>query len=127
MSLNLSWLAKLAVVALIAYGALGAWQHRAISHGPGVVAPNAPQQRLLDESQRRAFTHNEHQITPLAEFSLAARVLGNERYRLSGGAEIAPLDLALAWGPMSDESVLEQMEFEHGNRWLSWYPQNVAL
>jgi hypothetical protein len=47
-------------------------------------------------------------------------VLGAERYRFDRGAELAPVDLALGWGPMSDTAVLEQIEISQSNRFYFW-------
>lgn len=61
------------------------------------------------------------QITPLAEYAIEARVLGRKNYS-DAGARFSPMDLALGWGPMSDEKVLSSLDFRQSGRWYhySW-------
>lgn len=108
---------------LVAYGAWQWWTTRAVSPGPGVVAPKAPLQVDLDGAPE--FTRRDYLFRPLARFRIEARVLGVERYRLGREAELSPLDVALGWGPMSDDRVLSQLAISQGNRfyYYSWKDQ----
>ena len=56
------------------------------------------------ESTAPAFRFNDYTIHPLASFQATARVLGAEHYRLGREAELAPVDLALGWGPMAEDA-----------------------
>ncbi len=91
---------------------------RPIEHAPGVVAPDAPRQRLLADVPGVRVA--EYELTPRAEFSATVRVLGRERYRLDMLAGIAPVDFAVGWGPMSDSRVLEEFELTQTNRFFLW-------
>lgn len=97
----------------------------AVSHAPGVLVAQAPQQTAVRD--QAPFDHGEYRITPLAGFALQARVLGREDYRLDREADLSPVDLALGWGPMSDEAVLEQIEISQGGRWYRWRAQGMPL
>jgi len=44
-------------------------------------------------------------------------VLSREDYRWDAGADLAPMDLALGWGSMSDQAVLDRIEISQGARW----------
>ncbi len=108
--------------ALVVLGALQfawRWDQRAIEHEPGILVPGAPRQVNLSAAP---FEFNEFQITPRAGFDLYARVLSSERYRFDAGARLSPVDLALGWGPMSDQAVVDQIKISQGARWytLSW-------
>ena len=61
-------------------------------------------------------------LQPLAGFSIQARVLGREDYRLGREAEFSPTDLALGWGRMTEDAVLGQLQISQGGRWYrySW-------
>lgn len=59
-------------------------------------------------------------ITPLAGFSLAGRVLSTEGYRAGKEARISPLDLAIGWGPMTQSQVIDQLDIQQGGRWYTW-------
>ena len=64
--------------------------------------------------------------TPLAGFSIEARVLGSETYRLDREAAFAPLDLALGWGRMTDDAVLSRLQLSQGGRWYRYRWQGDA-
>ena len=93
-------------------------QNRVIAQADGVVAGTDPIQRNLNNTQ--AFSHEGYSFTPLANFSLEARVLSRKKYSLGREAELSPLDLALGWGPMSDNQVLEKIDISQGNRFYYW-------
>lgn len=59
-------------------------------------------------------------LTPLAGFSVDARVLGREDYRLGREADFSPTDLALGWGRMTDDAVLAQLSLSQGGRWYHY-------
>lgn len=111
---------RLLLVALIGFGAWQWWTTRPASQPPGVVAPAAPLQVDLDGAA--AFELHGHRLTPLARFRVEARVLGVEHYRLDREAALAPVDLALGWGPMSDDRVLSRLRISQGHRfyYYSW-------
>ena len=59
-------------------------------------------------------------VTPLAGFSVEARVLGLEPYSLGREAEYSPADLAVGWGRMRDDAVLDRLSFRHGGRFFRY-------
>lgn len=59
-------------------------------------------------------------VSPLAGFSVQARVLGREDYRLDRGARYAPTDLALGWGPMSRPGLAQRLDVSQGSRWYRY-------
>lgn len=105
-------------VALIGYGAFQHFQNGEVIHGVGEVAPDEPQQRMLDN----AAVQNIHgyDITPLATFKVKARVLSSTNYYMGREADLSPVDFALGWGPMSDELVLNKIDISQSNRFYFW-------
>jgi hypothetical protein len=91
------------------------WTRREIVHGPGVLVPELPRQRPVDALP--AIGLLDYKLTPRARFELRARVLSREDYRWDAGAGLAPMDLALGWGAMSDQVVLDRIEISQGARW----------
>jgi hypothetical protein len=59
-------------------------------------------------------------ITKVARYAMTARVLGVETYRWDAAADVAPVDLALAWGPVADPWVVSQLKVTQGGRWYHW-------
>ena len=104
---------------ICAFGAWFAWRDRAIERLPGVLVPDAPRQKLLDGTAP-PFHKDRYEIKALAEFAVEARVLGREDYRFDAGADLAPVDLALGWGPMSDSAVLAEIAIHQRNRFYYW-------
>lgn len=121
---GLSW-RRLAFILLIAWGAYHHWQQRAEQHGPGVIAADSPLQQSI--SHPNTFQLNDYSITPLADFSLQARVLSTQRYSLDRAAQLAPVDLALGWGRMSDETVLSKISISQSGRFYFWRVEQFPI
>ena len=58
--------------------------------------------------------------TPLAGFSIEARVLGREDYRFDREADYAPTDLALGWGRMTEDAVVARLDIRQSGRWYRY-------
>lgn len=93
--------------------------------GAGVRAPDPPSQRPIEDPI--GFALNGYQVTPLADFALRAKVLGREDYRIDREAELSPMDLALGWGPMSDEDVLATIDISQSGRWYRWRAEHLPI
>jgi hypothetical protein len=106
-------------IAVLVLGAWHFWTTREVAQPPGILVAAAPEQSQIDDAPPR-LSRPGYRITALQRFSLEARVLGVERYRFDRGAELAPVDLALGWGPMSDTGVLEQVDISQSNRFYFW-------
>lgn len=99
--------------------------HRPVTHGPGQIAPSAPVQQPADGVTR--FGHGEFTVRPLAEFQLTARVLSRKNYSLGKDAKLCPVDLALGWGPMSDEAVLSDLSISQFDRCYMWSMRELSV
>lgn len=75
---------------------------------------------LQEETDRPPFEHKGFTITPKSAFQIEARVLSKRRYLWGDGSELAPVDLALGWGPMSNYHVLKHLKISQFNRWYSY-------
>jgi hypothetical protein len=81
------------------------------------------QEDLITEDPRQeatgeeSFQHKDYKIIPRRTFYLEARVLSKRRYRTGHEANLAPFDLALGWGPMSDDTILKDIKITQSNRW----------
>ncbi|WP_240656904.1 hypothetical protein [Neptunomonas marina] len=108
------------IIILIALACGFMWYNKEgpATYGPGIVAPSSPVQR--DFSAPPSFTFDRYSITELASFDIEARVLGRENYSSDRGAELSPMDLALGWGRMSDESVLADINIRQSGRFYFW-------
>ena len=113
--------ARKLLLALAALLVIAAWQHahRPIVRDPGVLVADEPLQETIDS---RLFTlqKDSYSLKPLAKFSLSARVLSRADYRWDEGAALAPVDLALGWGRMSDTAVLDKIDISQSGRFYFW-------
>ena len=98
---------------------------------PGVLIKNDPHQTSVQNIRRvcgndKGFEKSGYIYNPLASFRIQARVLGMKRYYSYSGpaAIVAPYDLAVGWGPMSDQSVLDQLKISQGNRFYFYEWEN---
>jgi hypothetical protein len=109
------------LLALAALLVLALWQHahRPVAHEPGVLVADAPLQEGLDAS---ATLHekNGYTIKPLARFALSARVLSRADYSWDTEAALAPVDLALGWGRMSDSAIIDKIDISQSGRFYNW-------
>ncbi len=105
----------------------GWWQSQPsdIELPAGAKAPESPIQLSLRNAQ--TFDFNGFQVEPLASFELSAKVLSKKRYRTDRGAEVAPFDLALGWGVMSDQSVVDQLHIRQTGRWYIYRSKGNSL
>ena len=89
-----------------------------VSMGPGVMVSETPRQENIDSPTN--FRIDEYTITEIAKFDIKAKVLSKKNYRTGRETDLSPTDLALGWGNMSDESILEKIKISQSNRWYRW-------
>jgi hypothetical protein len=90
-----------------------------IDRDPGEIAAADPLQSELEAPQ--TLTQGDFQLLPQAQFSAEVRVLSRERFRLGPLADVSPLDIAVGWGPMSDSTVLADLDISQANRFYFWH------
>ena len=103
------------------------WNSREIIHEPGILVPEQPRQQ--DPGSAETIVIGEYRLTPRAVFDLRARVLSRENYRWGSESDLSPMDLALGWGVMSDQQVLDRITISQGTRWYFTryeYPAPIA-
>ena len=113
---------------LVIASLFGAWNwwtsEREVARPPGIIAPAEPEQHdLVPPPQITALGHT---FFARARYDITARVLRKEIYRLDGGANLAPVDLGVGWGPMSDTRVIDELEFSQMGRFLYWKPKRAG-
>jgi hypothetical protein len=97
------------------------WELRAIHPPDGQIAPLNPVQSDIDASD--SVPHGRWQLTRRARYDITARILSREDYRFDMLADLVPEDLALGWGPMSDNQVLKHFDISQSARFYSWRPR----
>jgi len=64
-------------------------------------------------------------LTPRARYDITARILAREDYRFDRLSDLIPEDLALGWGPMSDNKVIRAFDISQSVRFYSWMPKQA--
>jgi hypothetical protein len=97
--------------------------HRPIARRAGVLVEGSPRQgEARDPTPVRL---GDAVLQPLADFDIEARVLSREDYAFDAGASLAPIDLALGWGRMSDSAVIDALEISQSARYFSYRWRSV--
>jgi hypothetical protein len=131
-------LKKLAVIVLLFVGGYYWYQQQ----GPDIQLENIPLENIAYEGtltvknppiQKKLDGHAQqiragrYTITPLASFQAAARVLGIKHYRINREAELSPVDLALGWGPMTEQAVLDTLLITQSGRFYYWRTEDFPI
>ena len=114
------WRHPILKVFLVSYIAWGAWHwnaNRPVRAPDGVLADAEPQQTMIPEQRLQIGRWT---LTMRATYQLTARVLAREPYHFDAMSDLVPEDLALGWGPMSDNSVLRTIDISQSNRFYYW-------
>jgi hypothetical protein len=93
---------------------------REITHPPGILINSEPHMAIVKTP--RPWKVDGKEIYPLVRFWLQGRVLGSQRYSNDSLSDVCPIDIALGWGPMSDQSILDKLEIAQDNRMLGFDP-----
>ena len=94
-------------------------QHAPVETGPGVLAAEVPQQIDLDDGAM--LRRDGVVLQTRAHFEITARVLSRKDYSGSRDGDLAPVDLALGWGRMSDSDVLAKIDIHQSGRFYYWH------
>jgi hypothetical protein len=89
-----------------------------IKYPAGITAPDQPKQTNLVGTKE--WKLDDFSFRALAEYSIKARVLSRNNFSVGKESEISPFDLALSWGPMSDQSIIDKIDISQRNRWYRW-------
>jgi hypothetical protein len=117
---------RTALLLVLTVGGLwNGWQHwttRSLHPPDGEVAPREPLQADIQTPARAQV--GRWTLTPRARYDIEARILSREDYHFDRLADLIPEDLALGWGPMSDNRVLAAFDISQSARFYSWRPRS---
>ena len=94
------------------------WPEKELRHPAGILCPDEPEQTAVTNPvpwQKDEFT-----ITPLASFKIKAFVLSTNSFSLGRESDLSPMDLALGWGQMSNQPIIDGLDISQSNRWYRW-------
>lgn len=99
------------LIALSLWGGWNWWHHeRHVAHPAGIVVEAGPAIRL-GETRAPWSDDKGFRYESLGAFEGRAMVLARRNYELGEFAALAPTDLALGWGELSDSRIVDQLTF----------------
>jgi hypothetical protein len=110
------------------YVVWGAWYwfaDRPIHAPDGILAQEDPRQ--VDVANGETLHMGRWTLTVRATYQVTARVLSREQYHFDALSDLIPEDLALGWGPMSDNRVLRTIDISQSNRFYYWHTTAKTL
>jgi hypothetical protein len=107
-------LQKLVVFAALSGLVYWVWPAGELRQPPGVRVNREPVQETIPAI---AWNVQGYNVTALASYQINARVLHTKKY-WSDHNDLVPFDVALGWGAMSDQAVLDHLEVSQGNRFF---------
>ena len=123
------WRHPLLKVAALVYIGWGAWNWssgRPFHQPDGVLAADDPQQTNVSTGDKVRV--GRWTLTVRADYQITARILAREHYHFDALSDLVPEDLALGWGPMSDNRMLTAIDISQSNRFYYWRaPANLPL
>jgi hypothetical protein len=115
------WRHPLVKVVLLVYIGWGAWSwysDRPYHPPDGVLAADDPRQADVPDGEKLRL--GRWTLTVRAHYQVTARILSRERYHFDSLSDLIPEDLALGWGPMSDNRILRAIDISQSNRFYYW-------
>lgn len=96
-----------------------------IKHPPGILAPSPPiQKKLLKNSNWEKDGFN---FTAVLDFELEAKVLSIRHYGSDYLSDFCPTDIAVGWGNMSDQSIVDRFDIKQQHRWYVWRTERFPI
>lgn len=102
-------------VIFVLLGIAAAWWYLSGTSTQAVVLPDG------------GLSYPDYRIDAVEAFSIEARVLSRRDYRSGREADLSPTDLALGWGPMSQDRILEHFDIGQSNRWFTWRADSLPI
>lgn len=92
----------------------------------GPLAPDAPLQKGLEEDFEIEWEG--YTIKAVQGFGIEALVLGRQNYSEGDMGSLVPMDLAMAWGKVSDPAWVKHLKVEQSDRVYRWsFPRGTVL
>jgi hypothetical protein len=94
------------------------YPEKVITYPAGITVPEQPKQsNITGTKEWKLYDYN---FKALAGYRIKARVLSRNNFSSGKESELSPFDLALGWGPMSDQTVIDKIDISQSNRWYHW-------
>lgn len=113
---------NICLLAVVIWGIISWVRGPSIHTPPGVLVADEPLQEPCDPPV--VVKVKDYTLTAMAKYTIRARVLHTKHYWVDG-SDLVPYDVALGWGPMSDQAVLDRLEISQSNRFFFYQWQSA--
>lgn len=113
------------LIAAIIFLVYEIWPEKEVVQLPGVLAPQNPVQVNMTEGS--GWIKDDYFYEALAQFKIKAKVLCRSDYNFDDASSVCPTDLALGWGRMSDQTVVDKIHIWQGGRWYKWKADKLPI
>lgn len=81
-----------------------------------------PEQKAIDDPEPFVLSRAGYRIvlTPLASYVLRGVVLGEHDYHFDVSSDLAPCDVAVAWGKLVQGDLYKHLSWSQDGRWYNW-------
>ncbi|MDX1701535.1 MAG: hypothetical protein R3250_13000 [Melioribacteraceae bacterium] len=110
---------------IIIIGLYFIFKEKEITHPPGILAPSPPHQEKIKKNSE--WVKQDFNFRGVAHFDITARVLSKRYYGSDDMSDFCPVDLALGWGRMSDQSVIDELDIKQQHRWYIWRTKRFPI
>lgn len=111
------WILKALGLSLLGWSAWGVFHERPVRPADGVLVAGRPHQDNYEGAQP-TVRRGKWTLTPRARYDIIGRVLVRARYRFDDMSDLSPLDLALGWGEMSGNAMVDELDLSESKREL---------
>ncbi len=95
-------------------------------HPPGITVLDSPVQETLEYA--KVFEKEGYQIQALYKYKIKGKVLAFGNFFFTSAPKLSPYDITLGWQELSDQAIIDQIQFTHMPRYVSWnYSNDFAL
>lgn len=111
--------ARLVTVLAVIYLVVQFWPWKSVRHAPGILVKQEPIQ--TDIPPKALPSVDDWKIEAVAAYDITSRILHTKRYFSGPGSDVVPIDVAVGWGKMSDQAVLDQLSISQSNRFYFYH------
>ncbi len=111
--------ARLVTVLAVIYLVAQFWPWKSVRHAPGILVKQEPIQ--TDIPPKALPSVDDWKIEAVAAYDITSRILHTKRYFSGPGSDVVPIDVAVGWGKMSDQAVLDQLSISQSNRFYFYH------
>ena len=104
--------------------AMMVWPEPSITRQPGILCPDEPIQEECETTE--PIQLDGYTLTPVAAYEVHALVLSRKEYS-DDASDLSPVDLALGWGAMSNQSVIDNLDISQSNRFYLWRTSRLPI